>query len=365
MKRQTPIPEELWDQCPPAAQAAILGLIVQYEQQLRAAHSGPPPTGSQSPPPSGAPVRLEGSGIAELVGKTFSHFEIGALVATGNSGAIFRAKDTTKPYRTVAFQVLRPELSGGDDEKERFAKTMVVIRSLRHPSLVRVYSAGRSGPHNWIAMKYIEGESLAQVLQKSGVAGRLNWRATFTIAVSLTAALHQLHQQKVLHRNLKPANVMIRKEDRKALLGDFSRTRPLHGARVERLPWPGQLVGDLTYLAPEQTQPGTVEDGRCDIYGLGATLYTLLAGRPPFEAGTIDKMVEKIRGEEPPNAKEFQLAIPEAVEGLVMRMLSKRPDVRFQSTREVLHDLERIAKIHQLVFDPDETSVKDVEEKEK
>jgi serine/threonine protein kinase len=290
--------------------------------------------------------------MADLVGKTFSHFEIGQLVAAGNTGAIFRAKDTTKPYRAVAMQVLRPEVCGEDD-KERFAKTMVVVRGLRHPGLIRVYSAGKTGPYHWIAMKFIDGENLAQVLQKSGVAGRLNWRATYAAAVSLAGGLHQVHQQQVLHRALKPANVLIRKEDRKAILGDWSRARPLHGARVERLPWPGQLVGDLTYLAPEQTQPGTVEDGRCDIYGLGATLYTLLAGRPPFEAGTIDKMVEKIRGEEPPSPKEFQLAIPEAVEGCVMRMLAKRPDVRFQTTKEVLQDLERIAKIHQLAFNPD------------
>src|SRR5438067_9498911 len=135
MKRQTPISEELWDQCPPAAQAAILGLILQYEQQLRAAHSGPMPVGGPPPVPAAAAKAAEGSGMADLVGKTISHFEIGQLVATGNSGAIFRAKDTTKPYRPVAFQVLRPDLSGGDDEKERFAKTMMVIRSLRHPSL--------------------------------------------------------------------------------------------------------------------------------------------------------------------------------------------------------------------------------------
>ncbi|MBO0697394.1 MAG: hypothetical protein J2P46_03305, partial [Zavarzinella sp.] len=130
MKRQTPIPEELWDQCPPAAQAAILGLILQYEQQLRAAHSAVPAPGGGPPPvPSAASVRAaEGSGMADLVGKTFSHFEIGPLVAAGNTGAIFRAKDKTKSYRAVALQVLRPELSGGDDEKERFAKIMVIIR---------------------------------------------------------------------------------------------------------------------------------------------------------------------------------------------------------------------------------------------
>jgi serine/threonine-protein kinase len=152
---------------------------------------------------------------------------------------------------------------------------------------------------------------------------------------------------------MKPANVMMRSKDNRAMLGDFSRTRPITGARVQPLPWPGQLVGDLTYLSPEQTQPERVEDARCDIYGFGAILYTLLAGRPPFEAGTVEKMVEKIRGDEPPRPKTFQLAIPEAVEGLVLRSLAKRTDVRFQSATDVLKELERIAKIHQLPFKPD------------
>src|SRR4051812_10367595 len=222
MKRQTPIPEELWDQCPPAAQAAILGLILQYEQQLRAASAGPGPTGGPPPALGGSvPVKPPtDAAMADLVGKTFSHFQIGPLIAAGNTGAIFRAKDTTKPYRAIALQVLRPDVCG-EDEKERFAKTMVVIRSLRHPGLVRVYSAGKNGPYHWIAMKFIEGENLAQVLQKSGVAGRLNWRATYSAAVSLAGGLHQVHQKQVLHRALKPANVLIRKEDRKAILGDW------------------------------------------------------------------------------------------------------------------------------------------------
>jgi eukaryotic-like serine/threonine-protein kinase len=357
MKWKPPIPAELWAQVPPPAQAALLGLILQYEQQLAAARSAGAavtmPAVSASPP--APPEEEEVSPMADLVGKTFAHFEIGKLMATGNSGAMFRAKDMTKEGRLVAFQVLRPELCG-DEDKERFAKTMMVIRGLRHPTMVRVYGAGKNGPYFWIAMKYIGGESLASRLQRTGVAGRLDWRNTYLIAVSLARALHEIHTHGIIHRNLKPANVMIRASDRKALLGDWSRVRPLHGARVQPLPWPGQLVGDLTYLSPEQTQPGRVEDVRCDFYGLGATLYTLLAGRPPFEAGTVDKMVEKIRGEEPPRPKEFQLAIPEALEGMVMRMLAKRVDVRFQTSFEVLKELERVAKIHQLPFEPDEGS---------
>ena len=354
MKWQPPIPAELWDQIPPPAQAAILGLILQYEQQLRGT-PGAPPGGPVPPPlPGGRAVATdaETSPLADLVGKTFAHFQVGPLLAAGNTGAIFRGTDTTKPGRKVAFQVLRPELCQGED-KDGFIRAMSVVRGLRHPALVRVYGAGKNGPYFWIAMKYIDGESLAGRLQRMGVAGRLDWRTTYGVAVSLTRALDVVHKAGVLHRNLKPANVMVRTADRKALLGDWSRARPAAGARVQPLPWPGQLVGDLTYLSPEQTQPGRVEDVRCDLYSLGATLYTLLAGRPPFEAGTVDKMMEKIRGEEPPRPKEFQLAIPEALEGMVLRLLAKRVDVRFQSAADALKELERVSKIHQLPFDPD------------
>src|ERR671912_2936148 len=111
MKSLTPIPEELWKQVPPAAQAAILGVILQYEQQLRAMqpHAGPagPP-----PMPGVTPPRAEAESLAEFVGRTISTFELGPLVAAGNTGAIFKAKDTSKPGRLIAFQLLRPELSG-------------------------------------------------------------------------------------------------------------------------------------------------------------------------------------------------------------------------------------------------------------
>jgi eukaryotic-like serine/threonine-protein kinase len=357
MHRQTPIPEELWNQIPPAAQAAVLGLILQYEMQLRAAHSMVGGSAMAGPPALPgmvglSPAVVADEGMAALVGKPFSNYTLDQLIAAGNTGAIFRATENTKDGKLVALQVIRPEIIK-DEDRERFTKTMMEVRKLRHPTLIRVYGAGKQGPYYWIAMKYVAGDSLASVLQRSGVAGRLDWRRTYAIAVWLARALHEIHSRSVIHRNLKPANVMVRLTDRRCQLGDWSRAKPLNGARVEPLPWPGQLVGDLTYLSPEQTQPGRVEDVRCDIYGMGAILYTLLAGRPPFEAGTVDKMVEKIRGEEPPKPKEFQLAIPEAVQGMVLRCLAKRIDVRFQTAHEVLRECERIAKIHQLAFEPD------------
>src|SRR5262245_24456536 len=127
MKWQPPIPAELWDQVPPAAQAAILALILQYEQQLR---GNPAASTAAGPPPLPGGPRFEPDGetspLAEMVGKTIAHFELGPMIAAGNTGAIFKAKDTTLPGRKVAFQILRPELCR-DEDKERYVKTMSVV----------------------------------------------------------------------------------------------------------------------------------------------------------------------------------------------------------------------------------------------
>src|SRR5262245_21941923 len=134
MMSPAPIPQELWDQVPPAAQVAILGLILNYEQQLRnlqaksggiSAPGGPPPVAGGS---RTAEAAVGAGALAELVGKTINHYTIGKLIAAGNNGAVFRARDTTKPGRAVAFQALRPEVSGGDEDKERFAKVMMIVR---------------------------------------------------------------------------------------------------------------------------------------------------------------------------------------------------------------------------------------------
>jgi len=128
-------------------------------------------------------------------------------------------------------------------------------------------------------------------------------------------------------------------------LGDLMLAKALEGTMVEQITRPGELVGDVAYMSPERTRGGSaVVDGRSDIYSLGATLYALLTGRPPFEGDSLPETILKIRQEDPVKPKKYQLSIPDMFEGTVMKMLAKRPDDRFGTAGELLEELERVAK---------------------
>src|SRR5439155_8053577 len=120
-------------------------------------------------------VAAGGEKLTELVGKTLSHYEVGDIISKGQSGTIFHARDT-KEDRTVALKVLKPEISRNEDEMQRFIRSMKTMLPLRHPNLVALYGAGKTGNYCWIAMEHVEGESLTQVIQRLGTAGMLDWR---------------------------------------------------------------------------------------------------------------------------------------------------------------------------------------------
>ena len=282
--------------------------------------------------------------LSELVGQTLAHYHIDSVLARGLSGLVFRAQDTQEE-RAVALKVLWPEFSRNDEERQRFVRAMKTMLPLRHPNLVALYSAGKSGGYCWMAMEYVEGESLTQVIERIGTAGMLDWRHALRVGVHIARALDFAQQQHIIHRNLKPANILVRHSDKLAKLGDLMLAKALEGTLAEQITRPGELVGDVAYMSPERTRgdPALV-DGRSDIYSLGATLYALLTGRPPFDAGSLPETILQIRQAEPPSPKKYQLAIPDLFEGVVLRMLAKRPQDRYQSPADLLAELERVAQ---------------------
>jgi serine/threonine protein kinase len=295
-----------------------------------------------SPPPSKATAQLPRQ-VTGLAGTTLSHFEVGPVLARGRSGVVFQARDT-KDNRDVAFKVLWPEYSKNDDEMQRFVRAMKTVLPLRHPNLVSLYGAGKTGPYCWLSMEFVEGESLTQVLQRIGTAGMLDWRHALRVAIHVGRALDFAHQNGIIHRNITPTNILVRSSDKMTKLGDLLLAKALEGTLAEQITRPGELVGDVSYMSPERTRGSTEVDGRSDIYSLGATVYALLTGRPPCEGGTLLETITKIRQAEPVPPKKFQLSIPDLFAGTVMRMLAKRPDERFQKPADLLADLERVAK---------------------
>src|SRR5262249_14777990 len=158
-----------------------------------------------------------------------------------------------------------------------------------------LFGAGKTEGYCWIAMEYVQGESLTQVIQRIGTANMLDWRQALRVAVHIARALEYAHGLNIIHRNITPQNIIIQAVDKTAQLGDLSRARARGGTLAEQITRPGEIVGDLRYMSPERTRGTSDVDGRSDIYSLGATVYALLTGRPPFEGGDLREMITKIR----------------------------------------------------------------------
>jgi len=294
---------------------------------------------------AGTASRKEGpEQIVELTGKKFSHYLVGSVLANGTAGVIFKGKDENSGQE-VAIKVLRPVYASDEDEMQRFVRAMKTMLPLRHPNLITLLGAGKQGQYCWMAMEYVEGESMDKVIERIGVAGMLDWRYALRVAVHIARALEYAHGQNIIHRNITPTNIIMRSADKVAKLGDLMFAKALEGTNAKQVTRPGELVGDVAYMAPERTHGGAAEvDGRSDIYGLGATVYALLTGRPPFEGSSLLETVHKIRTAEPTKPKKFQLSIPDLFEGVVMQMLAKRPQDRQPSATDLLNNLERVAK---------------------
>jgi len=288
--------------------------------------------------------------LADLAGKTLAHFEVGSIIAKRQSGVVFKARDT-KENRDVALKVLKPDFSKDEDDMQRFIRAMKTMLPLRHPNLVALYGAGRTGNHCWVAMELVDGESLTQIIHRIGMAGMLDWRYALRVAIHIGRALAFAQEHSIIHRNITPQNIMVQNSDKLAKLGDLMLAKALEGTNAEQITRPGELVGDVHYMSPERTRGNADEvDGRSDIYSLGATTYALLTGRPPFEGGSLVEPITKIRQAEPVKPTKFQLTIPGLLEGTVLRMLAKRPADRFQTAAEMLADLERVAKYQGLTL---------------
>jgi serine/threonine protein kinase len=311
-----------------------------------------PPTGAAPTPvlplrKKAAPIRpalpLPAERLGELAGGVLAHFQVGPVVAKGKSGVVFHAYDFQN-NRTVALKVLRPEFARNPPEVQRFIRAMRTSLPLQHPNLVTVYGAGKKGPYCWIAMEYVDGESLTQVLKRIGVAGMLDWRNAFRAAVHIGRALQFAHERHILHRNLTPQNVVVRKSDKVAKLGDLMLAKALEGSLAQQITQPGEVLGDVHYMSPERTLGAEKVDERSDLYSLGALLYALLAGQTPFESPSIVATMTKIRQEKLTSPRTFQLSIPDKFTEAVMTLLAKRPEDRYQSATSFLAALKKIGK---------------------
>jgi hypothetical protein len=304
---------------------------------LAALPKGPAPVAKPQAASSDLPDRPE-----QLTGHDLSYYRVGTLLFRGRAGFVFNAQDL-KHHRPVALKVMTATFAADEQCRTQFTRGMKLAMPLRHPNVVPVLGAGKTGPYCWVAMELVNGESLTATIRHIGVAGSLDWRRALRMAIYLSRGLTYLHEQKVVYRNIGPQNILCEGEAKVPRLSDLLRVRPFFDP-VE--PGQGEEMPDslLLYAAPEQTREEIEIDYRSDIFNLGALCYSLVTGRPPFEGGSLAETITKIRREKPEDPKKYQLAIPKAFEGVILQMLAKRPEDRYQTTAEVLRDLERTLK---------------------
>jgi eukaryotic-like serine/threonine-protein kinase len=263
-------------------------------------------------------------------------YQLGSLLGAGGMAQVYLASDRVLE-RPVAVKVLSPPYARDPVFVERFRREARAAARLSHPNIVAVFDSGSDADQHFLVMEYVAGESLAQLLARQG---RLAPRRAAELGVEVGAALAAAHAQGLVHRDVKPANVLVG-EDGRVKVADFGIVK---AAATATLTGTGTVLGTAAYLSPEQAQGGPV-DARSDLYSLGCVLYELLCGSPPFGSGADSPQVAVAsrhvhQPPEPPSAHNPQ--VDASLDAVVLTALAKDPAQRYQSAVELLDALERV-----------------------
>jgi tetratricopeptide (TPR) repeat protein len=258
-------------------------------------------------------------------------YVIERLLGQGSSGAVYLARDRTLG-RLVALKYLSPAQPA---DVERFFREARFAARLRNPSIVQVYEAAEVAGLPYIAMQYIPGANLA--------SAALDLAATVRVVRQVAEALAHAHDEGIVHRDVKPANILVDTE-RRGYVTDFGIARDLRAELGGTISFDGQILGTPELMSPEQAR-GDVRaiDARTDVYALGATLYLTLTDRPPFSGDNVVDLLHAVIHDEPAFPRTLRADIPRELEALVLRCLRKRREDRYQSMRDVITAIDRIS----------------------
>jgi eukaryotic-like serine/threonine-protein kinase len=277
-----------------------------------------------------------------MIGTTLSHYRVLELLGRGGMGEVYAAEDL-KLRRRVALKVLPVEMAESAERRRRFEREAQAIAALNHPGIVTIYSVEHDAGRSFLTMELVEGRTLEQCVP----AGGLPLRDFLRIAIQLADAMRAAHDRGILHRDLKPGNVMLTKDGRIKVL-DFGLAKLADAAPAAALnvqgpltTSSGQIVGTLSYMAPEQAEGRNI-DHRADIFGLGVLLYELAAGIRPFGGESNVALLTALLRDTPRPVNEMRADLPPALAPIIQRCLEKDPVDRYQSAGDLHAAIEAL-----------------------
>ncbi len=269
-----------------------------------------------------------------MIGQIISHYKILEKIGEGGMGVVYKAEDT-KLKRTIALKFLPRDLTRDQEARDRFVKEAQAAAALDHPHICTVHEIDEAEGKTFIAMAYIEGQSLKEKID----AGPLEIDEAADIALQVAEGLKEAHDKGITHRDIKPANIMLT-EKGQAKIMDFGLAKLEWGADLTKT---ATIMGTVAYMSPEQAK-GEKVDLRTDIWSLGCVLYEMLTGQRPFKSDPYQATIYAILNESPQPITNLRKELPQELERIVNKCLEKDPDKRYQKANEIIDDLNSLQK---------------------
>ena len=316
----------------------------------------PDPTPRDSSPVS--PSSRSGEGRANATGVAASRaatmpaqigpYRLIRKLGAGGMGTVYLAEETVGRH-TVALKVLPKTDQTPPTLLRRFLAESHTASRLRHPHVVAIYDSGEADGHLYLAMEYLDGPDLERQVRKGGP---LSPTRSVKIVRQIAAALAHAHAAGIIHRDIKPANILLRK-DGTALLTDMGLARAVSDEEAANITRAGYTVGTVDFMAPEQARNSKAADVRSDLYSLGCTWFHMLTGKAPFHEGDLTNKLRAHAQSPPPDPRGLRPEIPAGIVAVLQRLMSKKPEDRYQSAELLIRELDRPTLCRRSVTDDD------------